>query len=72
MTAATTASAIMGTITTDFINIYEDIAPATIGAELPDHFLDTFVDAELLDAADELAALLELRRRLERFRQGLQ
>jgi hypothetical protein len=59
----------MGRTTTDRV-ADDDSAPTFVGAELPDHFLDAFVDAELLDAADELAALLEVRRRIERYREG--
>ena len=61
----------MGRTTTDRVRPEGDIALTFVGADLPDHVLDTFVLGELVDAADELAALLEVRRQFERYRDGL-
>jgi hypothetical protein len=69
MAIATTS---MGGTTTDLIGFDNDTALTVVGAELPDRLLDAFVDSELLDAAAELAALLEVRRQFERHRKGLE
>ena len=65
----------MGTRTTDWTVDDEDEGggdPIALGPALPTLILDDFADAQLLDdAADELAALLEVRRQFERYRDGL-
>lgn len=44
----------------------DDIALVAIGAGLPNTLLDTAFALELFDAADDLAALIEVRQRVER------
>jgi hypothetical protein len=58
----------MGRATTDRVRAEGHVALTFVGADLPDRILDAFVDSGLVDAADELAALLEVRRQFERYR----
>jgi len=56
--------------TTDWM-IGDDGEPIVPGPALPEHALAGFVDSPLIEAADELAALIEVRRQFERYRDGL-